>query len=290
MIRGGDVQMKKIGMLIMPCLCFLVSSVFAEEKIPDWLKRVEVSGEWETDKHPTMYFQTVQPLYQTLDEIDNVFIQPRVSLRAGDFSGNLGFGYRKLASENVLLGLNVFGDYADLHEHYRLGLGAEALSQILEVRLNGYFGVSSKRIVEETATSTTYEKVADGLDFELGLPIPYLPWLKFYTSGFFYDFSRFNDKVGWQNRLEAKFNDALRLEFYTWDDNKGEREYGSKLRCNIAFDKFADFKEILAFSTQPFPKKDLSEQILIPVEREYDIVVEKWTESPTVKIEIGRGT
>lgn len=281
--------MKKVCLLMLSFIFFLILPVFAEEKIPDWLKRVEVSGQWETDKQPTVYFQTVQPLYQALDEIDNVFIQPRLSLRGGDFSGNLGFGYRKLASQNLLLGLNVFGDYADLHEHYRLGLGAEALSRILEARLNGYFGVSSKRVVDETLTAITYEKIADGLDFELGMPMPYLPWLKFYTSGFFYDFSKFNDKVGWKNRLEAKLNEAVCLELYTWDDNKGERECGGRVRINLAFDKFSDFKDTLKFSQEIFPKKELKEQLLIPVERNYDIVVEKWTESPTAKIEIGRG-
>ena len=192
--------------------CFAIGSSFAQE-VPEWFKRVEFSFQYESDKKPTFYFQTVQPIYQSLDEIDTFFYQPRISLRNGDLTYSIGIGYRKLLSENLLLGANIFGDYQDLHEHGRVGIGFEAMGQILEARLNGYFGVTSKRVVEEDAFSCVYERVADGLDFEIGAPLPYLPWLKLYTSGFWYDFDKFSDKKGWKTRLEAKLNEAVSLEF-----------------------------------------------------------------------------
>jgi hypothetical protein len=101
------------------------------QDIPDWLRRVEVSLQYESDKHPTFYFQTVQPLCQSMDKVETFFYQPRVSLKAGDLTYNLGVGYRRLVNENLLLGVNLFGDYQDLHEHARLGVGFEALGQIL---------------------------------------------------------------------------------------------------------------------------------------------------------------
>ncbi len=276
--------------------CFLVSlnNSFAEDypdfkDTPDWLKRVELSAQWETDQHTIFYFQTIQPLYQSIDKVDTIFIQPRVSLQADDLTYNLGVGYRKLASENLLWGMNLFGDYQDLYGHGRLGIGLEALGQILEARFNSYFGITTKRVVEENSSSTTYERVADGLDFELGTPLPYLPWLKIYSSGFWYDFDKFKDKYGWRARLEARISDAMRLELYTWDDNKGEQEYGGRLRFTLAIDTLSDFKEALILTSEPFPKKDLTEQTLIPVERNFDIVVEKWVESASMTIEIGRG-
>lgn len=261
------------------------------EDTPDWVKRVEFSWKWETDKKPTFYFQTVQPLYQSYDNTACVFIQPRVSLRDERATYNLGLGYRELVSDSLLLGVNIFGDYEDLHEHGRIGLGLEALGEILEARLNGYVGVTTKRVISQTSSGvTTYEKVADGLDFELGAPIPYMPWLKVYASSFWYDFAKFNDKHGWKARLEATLNDAVTLELFTWDDNKGGQEYGGRFRFNLAFDGLADFKSAFALSDEPFPKKDLTEQILIPVERDFDITVEKWSESATMSVEIGRGT
>ncbi len=288
--------MKRISRRIM--LLMSISLIFmfnlpafadASKDIPDWLKRIELSGQWESHKNPTFYFETVQPLYQGEDKIDTLFIQPRVSLRSSDLTYNLGVGYRKLVSENLLLGINIFGDYQDLHEHGRIGLGIEALGQVFEARLNSYFGVTPKRIVEDTASSTTYEKVADGLDFELGVPVPYMPWLKVYGSGFWYDFDKFQDKYGWKTRIEATLNKALRLEFYTWDDNKGGEEYGGRLRCHLAFDTLADIRDVFKLAGEPFPKKDLKKRTLIPVERNFDIVVEKWSESAGVTVEIGRG-
>jgi len=257
---------------------------------PAWLKRVEVSSQYESDAKPIFYFQTVQPFYQSQDKAVTLFYQPRISLQAGRATYNLGLGYRKIVSDNLLLGANIFGDYQNLHQHGRLGVGFEALGQILEARLNGYFRVTPTRIVENTSTSTTYERVANGVDFELGAPIPYLPWLKLYASGFWYDFTQFSNKYGWKTRLEAKLNNAFTLEFYTWDDNKGGEEYGGRLRCNIAFDKLLDFKNVFAIASEPFPKKDLAKQTLIPVERNFNIVVEKWSKSKTggVTVEIKR--
>ena len=284
---------KKTFLSLAIVIFFLIPSIlYADQKkdsIPDWLKRIELSTQWETDKKPTFYFQTVQPLYQSESKVNTIFIQPRASLRADNLTYNLGVGYRKLTLENLLLGVNIFGDYQDLHEHGRMGIGFEALGQILEARLNGYIGVTTKRVIEDTSSSTTYEKVADGLDFELGAPIPYLPWFKFYSSGFWYDFDKFKDKYGWKNRLEIKPNDAITVEFYTWDDNKGEQEYGGRLRFSLAFDGIADFKEAFKLAEEPFPKKDLSKQTLIPVERNFDIVVEKWSEGLGFQVEIGRG-
>jgi len=280
--------MKRRILVFLLGILFL-SIAYGEEKRPDWLKRVEISAKYETDKHPIFYFQTVQPLYQSEDKINTLFIQPRISLKADDLTYSVGVGYRKIFNENLLLGINIFGDYQDLHEHGRIGVGFEALGQIFETRMNTYFGITSKRIVEDSSTSTTYEKVADGVDFEIGTPLPYLPWLKIYGSGFWYDFDKFSDKYGWKTRLEAKLNDILTLEFYTWDDNKGEQEYGGRVRINLAFDTLSDFKKLFTLSKESFPKKDLTKQTLIPVERNFDIVVEKWNESAGMTIEIGRG-
>ncbi len=282
--------MRKVGVALFLLLIPFFSFSLSADEVPQWLKRVEISAQYESDSHPIFYFQTVQPLYQTVDKQEAIFYQPRISLKGNDLTYNIGIGYRKLVKENLLMGCNIFGDYEDLHEHGRVGIGFEALGQILEARLNGYFGITTKRVVEDTLSTTIYERVADGLDFELGLPLPYLPWLKFYTSGFWYDFDKFSDKVGWKTRLEAKLNEALTLEFYTWDDNKGEQEYGGRVRCNIIFDKLNDLKETFTLSGEPFPKKDLAQEMLKPVERNYDIVVEKWSETKigNVTVEIGR--
>jgi adhesin/invasin len=265
------------------------SSSGADENIPEWLRRVEYSFQLETDKRPTFYLQAVQPLHQADDNSDAVFIQPRVSMRGGRSTYNLGMGYRRLASENLLLGLNLFCDYQDMHRHGRLGFGFEALGEILEARVNSYFGgITEPHVVAEGESSKTIERVVDGGDIEFGAPLPYLPWLKAYGSAFWYDFKDFTDKYGWKTRLEARVNDYWRMEFYTWDDNKGDIEYGGRIRFNIAFNGLFDFRDAFKFSDEPYPQKDLSEQILIPVERNFDITVEKKIEANGLVVEAGR--
>ncbi len=271
-------------------IAIAIHSGFSQEtNIPDWLKRTEFSVYIETDKKPNLYFQTVQPLYQDELKENTVFIQPRVSLSNEELTYNLGFGYRRLVSENLMLGANIFGDYDDTNSHCRVGAGIEAFGQILEARLNTYFGTTPRRIVEQSGGNTTYEKAVDGMDLEIGASIPYIPWLKVYGSGFWYDFKNFKDKYGWKTRLEAKLNDGIKMEFYTWDDNKGKTEYGARIRCSFAFNGVFDFSDNLKISKKPFPKKDLSKQALSPVERSFNITVEKWVETATTTIEVVRG-
>ncbi len=290
--------MSKLRILFLSLLIVFVSSFFClfpafaqdqNKDLPAWLKRVELSAKVETDQRPTFYFQTVQPLYQDKSKVNTFYIQPRVNVQDEKTTYNLGTGYRKLVSDNLILGLNVFGDYQDVHKHGRVGVGGEALGQVLEARVNGYFGVTGRRTVEESNGSTTYERVANGVDYELGAPVPYLPWLKVYGSGFWYGFSHASNDVGWKTRLEARVNDNVRLEFYTWDDNKGSQEFGGQLRFSVAFMNWQDIREAFKPSRELFPHKDLRRELLIPVERNYNIVVEKWIKSSTgLIVEAGR--
>ena len=271
------------------CVLSVAPAYAQETSTPGWLERTEISAQIETGKEPNFYFQTVQPLFQDDAKENTVFVQPRISLQNARTSYNIGFGYRRLMSEDLMLGANIFGDLEDLHDHARVGVGLEAFGQILEARLNTYFGVTSQRLVQQQTGSATYERVVDGLDFELGSPIPYIPWLKIYGSGFWYDYKQFDDRKGWKTRLEAKLNDGIRMEFYTWDDNKGDVEYGGRVRFNLAFDGMFDFSDSLHIADEPFPKKDLEKETLVPVERNFEIAVEKWTETANTTIQVARG-
>ena len=260
---------------------------------PEWAKRLSYNIEVETDRVPIFYFETIQPLYQDIDETQTYFIQPRVSIKARDATYNLGTGYRKLISENWLLGANIFGDYQDDHGHGRVGIGGEALGKRLEARINGYWGVTSPRKVEEAdGVITTLERVIDGVDYELGAPLPYLPWLKLYGAGYWWNYKYAGDRVGWKSRLEATINKFSVVEFYMWDDNKGEHEIGGKIGVKIPFDNWGDIrKTFIRLAEEPYPSKDLKEYNLIPVKRNFNIVVERWNETPSGKItvQVGRG-
>ncbi len=88
--------------------------------------------------------------------------------------------------------------------------------------------------------------------------------------------------------MEARLNDNTRLEFYTWDDNKGRQEFGGQLRYSVAFNTWKDIRNAFKVADTPFPHKDLAEELLVPVERNYDIVVEKWITTKGLTVEAGR--
>lgn len=257
--------------------------------LPDWLKRTNYAVSVETDQKPRVYFETVQPLYQSDDQVDTVFTHDRISLQDERGTYSAGVGYRRLFNEDFLGGINTFFDYQDLHRHYRQGIGLEALTKTIEVRANSYFGLSSKRLVDDT--TNTYEKAASGGDIEVGIPVPYLPWVKVYGSYYRYFFQHSSDMSGWQERLEFSPYKFTTINFITYDDNKGSREYRMDGRINLAFDSFAPKSMLSAFkvSDEPMPGVDLKQKTLARVERNFNIVVEKWAVTPGgLTIEIGR--
>jgi len=278
-------------------LLFVTTVVFAQEEqqqnIPEWLERVDFGVDMGTDQKPRWYFETVQPLYQTNSRDKTIFIQPRANKHGDDETYNLGLGCRWLASEDsVLLGINTFYDHSVEDAHYRVGIGLEAIGKVLEGRLNTYWGLSDKRLVEETSTSYTYEEVVDGADIEIGGPIiPHAPWLKVYGSGYWFDYKKFDDREGWRVRLRLDPIKCIDTDLIVWDDNKGDTEIRADVTVKIPFDTWADIKEAFRLADEKYEDRDLKEQMLVPVERDHEVKVEKWTESKTggATIEIKRG-
>lgn len=263
-----------------------------DSNIPDWLKRTNYGVIIETDQKPRIYLETVQPLYQSFDQEHTFFTHDRISIQDERGTYSVGLGYRRLLMNDRLLGgINTFFDYQDLHSHYRQGVGLELISEILEFRMNSYFRLSPKRAVESTSSSTTYERVANGGDVELGAPIPYLPWIKIFGSFYHYNFRKFKDMNGWKARSEIKPFKFITINLETYDDNKGDQEYRMDGRFNLAFDDFTPKSILSAFklAKEPFPTVDLTERTLDRVERNFNIQVEKWIESAGMSIEIGRG-
>ncbi len=260
-------------------------------EIPEWLKRTSYGITVETDQKPRIYLETVQPLYQSLDKVNTFFTHDRISIQDKRGTYSAGFGYRRLMfNDNLLAGINNFFDFQDLHQHYRTGAGLEFITKMLELRANSYFGLSHKRKVEESATSAVYERVANGGDIELGGPVPYLPWLKLFGSYYRYDFRKFKDMAGWKARGEIKPFKFITINLETFDDNKGEQEYRMDGRFNLSFDDFTprSILKALSLTKDSYPKTDLKERTLDRVERNFNIQVEKWIESGTMAIEVGR--
>lgn len=264
-----------------------------QQEVPDWLKRTNFAVEVSSDKKPSYFMETIQPLLGTQDKDIVLFNQSRVSARSERPTYNIGLGARKILKESYLLGGNIFYDYQDLHKHSRGGVGLEAISDRgLEARMNSYIAISREHLVNEDANNFYYEKVANGLDWELGSPLPYLPFLKMYGGGYWYNFDHFKNKYGWQMRMEYNPVKYSRLVFKMFDDTKRSKVgYGFEGALTLNFTSFRprDILDDLKGSKEMFPKIDLHDKVLDRVVRDFDITVIKSTKSKATGLTVEGG-
>jgi hypothetical protein len=264
------------------------SSSFGESKIakdddfviPDWLKRTSYGVIITSDEKPNLYLETVQPLYQSMDKTDTFFTHDRISCQNFDTAYSVGLGYRRLLfNDSLLAGINAFIDYQDFRKRLRQGLGIEALTNTLEFRANSYFGLSGKRIIDESITTTTYERVVNGGDVEIGCPVPFLPWFKIFGGFYLFDFKKSKNMDGWKMRGEIKPLRFVTLNLETFGDSKSGQQYRSDIRFNLNFGDFGNLFSLFKPQQSAFPNFDLSSRTLDRVERNFNIQVEQWGDS-----------
>lgn len=266
----------------------------ANQDVPDWVKRTNFAVTVGSNEKPKYFFETIQPLLDTQHRDVVFFNQLRISEKSSRPLYNVGFGLRKIFNEEYLLGINSFYDYQDLHKRSRGGVGLETISNRgLEARVNSYFAISREHLVSEDAANSYYEKVANGLDGELGLPLPYLPFLKIYGGGYWYNFDHFKNKYGWKGRLEFTPVKYSRIDFEIFDDTKIDNpEYRVEGAVSLAFTSFAlrDIIKDIRGEKEPYPKINLRDKVLDRVVRDFDITVIKSQKSKTTgfTVEAGR--
>ena len=252
-------------------------------EVPDWVERTNVAIEAGTGMKPKYFMETIQPLFGTQEKETVLFNQTRISSQEQRTTYNLGFGARRILRDWLLLGVNTFYDYQDLHQHHRAGVGFEAINDKgLEARLNTYMRVSSQRLVSEDAGGQNFEKVANGFDWEVGTPLPYMPYLKIYGGGNWYSFERFHNKYGWNMRLEYTPIKYSRLDFIMVDDNKrNDISYRFEGAITLAFTSFhpRDIINDLFAAKEAFPKVNLEDKVLDRVVRDFDITTINYTKT-----------
>lgn len=301
-------MLKKIFFFITALLiAFLFSSTFllAQEKkasksdpeekqsFPDWVKRTNFAVELGTNQKPKYFFESIQPIFGTQEKDIVLFNQSRISEKSSRPTYNLGLGARKVFNDKYLLGINSFYDYQDLHKHSRSGVGFEAISDRgMEARVNTYIAISRDRLVGEDDSNLYYEKVANGFDWELGVPLPYMPYLKLYGGGNWYNFEHFKNKYGWQLRMEYSPIKNSRIDFIVLDDTKRKGvDYRFEGAITLAFTSFSlhDIIKDIKGSKQAYPKIDLHDKLLNRVVRDFDITVIKSTESKATGLTVEGG-
>ena len=152
----------------------------------------------------------VSPLSDINDTKNVTFTQGSIYLSDNDTETfNLGVGQRKLLdNENLMLGANLFYDHELSSNHRRASFGIEAITSVGSLRANQYYGISGWKLVDDIQ-----EKALDGHDFEVGAPLPYLPWANFYLRTFEWEgASGAADLKGDEMSLEAKLPFGLNVE------------------------------------------------------------------------------
>ena len=152
----------------------------------------------------------VRPFSDINDTKNVTFTQGSIYLSDDDTETfNLGIGQRKLLdNENLMLGANLFYDHELSSNHRRASFGVEAITSVGSLRANQYYGISGWKLVDDIQ-----EKALDGHDFEVGAPLPYLPWANFYLRTFEWEGANgVPDLKGDEMTLEAKLPFGFNVE------------------------------------------------------------------------------
>ncbi|MCX5706125.1 MAG: inverse autotransporter beta domain-containing protein [Candidatus Omnitrophica bacterium] len=249
--------------------------------IPEWVRRTNFAVQAGSDQKPQYFLETIQPLFDSQFKDIVIFNQTRISSQDARPKYNIGFGLRKIFADSLLLGINSFYDYQDLHKHSRGGVGFEAITDRgLEARLNTYIAISGRHLVNEDFSNKYYEKVANGFDWELGMPLPYIPSVKVYGGGNWYNFEHFKNQIGWKFRTEFTPMKYSRLDFEMFNDtNRNETGYKFEGALTFAFTSFSprEIMKDITSATTAYPKVNLEDRVLDRVVRDFDITLIKST-------------
>lgn len=271
---------------------------------PRWLQNTDIDFLYGggANSYYGLYLQTVQPLgnYNEASE-DMFFWQGRLNYNsASQTVANLGIGYRSLSSDmSILYGANLFYDFGYYqtsglpanfqqttasYSHQRVGLGLENFYGYLEGRFNFYMGISSPVMLGVSSDNWAYmERAATGMDAEVGGALPFAPYLSVFGKGYYY-FKQYNalnwngnDLNGLGARVNLQATPQLNFEIGA-DFNNGvsPNNYYGKVSFNLLeLPKPALFDGVPMINGMA--QYNLQNKLLQPVQRNNDIVVERYT-------------
>ena len=194
-----------------------------------------------------------------------LFGQGGLLLRDGEDGANLGLGYRFLAGEGLLLGVNTFYDWLSDPDVERWSVGVEARSAWLDLHANWYQGRGNDR------DGDTLYYSPDGWDVEIAAHLPEAPWVELGASYYLWE------GEGGQDDLEGLRYGLSLKPFTLWnigfeyDDPDGDGgSWGVKTDLNYQFGVPLS-NQLALRGTQGTP--DLWSRRYEKVEREYAIRV-----------------
>jgi adhesin/invasin len=207
-----------------------------------------------------------------ISKIDSgtIFNQTSINTHDGDETINIGFGIRKLLNDNtLLLGANTFYDHQLTESHERVGVGAEAITSIFDVRGNYYNALSGRR----TNSESVIERALDGWDLRGDYHLPIEENVNLFISKFEFknpeDVSTYKEK-GTKIGMDAALGNFV-IEGGYMDDNQENDAYFGNIKYVINFGAGNQSNTPKNFKTLT----DVSDKLYQPVKRENKIRVVK---------------
>ena len=199
-----------------------------------------------------------------------IFNQTSINTHDGDETINLGFGIRKLLNNNtLLLGANTFYDHQLTESHERVGMGAEAITSIFDLRGNYYNALSARR----TNSEGTIERALDGWDLRGDYHLPIDQDVNLFVSAFEFenpeDISSYKEK-GNKFGADAQLGNFAIEAGYMNDNQDNDAYFG-----NIKYVINIGGSVVKKIYTKNETLTDVSDKLYQPVKRENKIRVVK---------------
>ena len=241
-------------------------STFAKENFES-IKYLDFEIENQEYLKPTFRIMSVNEILKM--NSGTIFNQSSFNNHDGDQTINIGFGTRKLISDNkVLLGSNIFYDHQFDNSHKRAGAGVEAISSVFDLRGNYYNALSGRR----TTSEGLVERAMDGWDTQMDYHLPIKQDVSIFLNAFEFenpeknsDFKVTGNKMG----LNARLGHFLIEAGYMDDNLENDSYFGSiKFVIDLGQEKIQNSKNFLEYEY-------VGHKLYEPVKRENKIRVVK---------------
>ena len=252
-------------------------SSFLKENLSS-MKYLDFQVDLREETKPTFSIMSVNEITE-LANGGTIFNQTSFNTYDGDETINIGLGARKLLNDNkVIIGFNTFYDHQFSENHKRIGLGAEAITSMLDLRGNYYNAMSGRKAVK---TGDYLERALDGWDVRADYHLPILSDVNFYVKAFEFknpeeasDFREKGNKFG----LDAKVGN-FSIEGGYMNDNQDKDAYFGSIKYVVKFGSGKQEKlcagQLIKDCISEKTFKDVSDQLYQPVKRENKIRVVK---------------
>ena len=242
-------------------------SSFIKDNLPN-NKYLDFSINTQDYLKPTFSIMSVNEIMKI--DSGTIFNQTSINTHDGDETINIGFGTRKLLNDNTLiLGANAFYDHQLTESHERVGVGAEAISSLFDLRGNYYNALSARR----TNSEGTIERAMDGWDLRGDYHLPIEQDINLFFSAFEFenpeDVSSYKEK-GNKYGASAKLGN-FHLEGGYMDDNQENDAWFGNI--NYVLNLGSENENTSSLNARSF--QDVSDKLYQPVKRENKIRVVK---------------